>query len=686
VDNKSNLAIYITELYSNWEQNRRELEEKWQKNLDAFRCELQNFWKNNGEKKDWQSDTFVGLTRQKIITGYSLVMDILLQSGKLPFSLSLSPHSESEIKNAAVDSSVGMDAADDSRGTTRVQEMFARSSTSGKPQSPEDIDDAIARMKKLIDQQLREAKVDKTIMKEIMACAIYGEAFAKKTVVDVEHSRFVEDHDEWEYIKKVKEVPGVQYSSLWNIFRDLENDDLRESVGIIERQLVSAYWLEGLKHDEYSDSDAIARVIKTEKSSDSETNRTDYETTLEPKLRNLTYRGNNIRYLEFWGRVPATLVESFEKLKDKKSPNVFEVPEYDGREIEVMVCVAGSGDEIVRFARINKEDRPYYRVVWEDNVGDIGGTGIADNTEVMQKVVNGAMQAFEDNKKLSGNVIIGTKPRMIEDDDDDKGLYPGKEYKLAEECLDVRQALHSIVIPDVGASLLDVLNVAERYLDDSSMIPKISQGISSKGAATAYEVSIQNESAGKYMAGVVRNFDEYLIEPIVFDFYKENMEDPDVKIPKGDYSVKSEGFVAFKNKIILLSSLQHLLAVVSGNEFFATQVKPRELLESIMMANNLDPAKYMKTLEEMQALDEERRQSSEAAMQENAEITDLQKQKLLMEIEAAKANLEKLTIDAEMERVKMDIDAAKLKLESEKFNLERAKVIGQIEATNNKGL
>ena len=79
----SALGYYLKEvLFKNWKKDREAIETEMQTNLDAFNAVITgNFWKS-GETEDWRSDTFVEVTKMKVIGAYSMIIDILLQGGQ----------------------------------------------------------------------------------------------------------------------------------------------------------------------------------------------------------------------------------------------------------------------------------------------------------------------------------------------------------------------------------------------------------------------------------------------------------------------------------------------------------------------------------------------------------------------------------------------------------------------------
>jgi len=99
-DSQSGLSKYLQELFSEFEKNRKPLESEAQKNLDAFKSISNGFWKDGeagssgDDDDDWRSDTFVPLTAEKVMAAFALIMDTVIQGGKIPLTLVRSPYEE----------------------------------------------------------------------------------------------------------------------------------------------------------------------------------------------------------------------------------------------------------------------------------------------------------------------------------------------------------------------------------------------------------------------------------------------------------------------------------------------------------------------------------------------------------------------------------------------------------------
>jgi len=634
----SSLGYYIKDtLFENWRRERQSIEIEMQTNLDAFNAVVTgDFWKQ-GETEGWRSDTFVQITKMKVMTAYSMIIDILLQGGKIPFTLKPSPW----------DSVMFEDLPDEQR---------------------RQIEDSIDDMKGLIQQQLVDCHADRQLMKTVMAAAIYGETYAKYYVHEVERTGFQPtEYDQWEPYRNIVTSPAFEYVSNWAIYRDLETEDLQAGQGIIQRSMISPYELrQKMGGNGYWIDEAIERAI-AEADEPSQTLASTDTSTLPPGLRNIQHRHKTMESFEFWGRAPRVLVEQFENELKRKgatkeaSIQMFDFLDYehDGNEAEIMVVMAD--DEIVRYSRNKPNSRPYYRTVWEIALDETSGTGVPKNLRSVQKVINGAIRAFEDNKKLSANVMAAVKRQYIPNWD---GTFkPGLEIELSDECDDARKAIQQVIIQDVGQTLLDLVGIFERYADEGSQLPKIMQGVThdKQRPDTLGELTMLQANAGKYLGGVIKNFDEGLIEPVITDFYKYNMSDPEIQKGKGNYVAKPLGFTSFQNQVVRLQKMMQGLNLVMSSEVLMAETKVREVLEEIWKAFDIDTGQVMKTPEEKQA---EAQQAAEMQAQAEAKERQMIQEQMAM-AEAAKQQDHQRNMQELQVKIQGDIQKVEEKFEGD---------------------
>jgi hypothetical protein len=218
-------VTHLTQLFSNFEQNRRTIQNKWDRNHRAFvRQEGDEVWKT-GEGTDWRSKTYIGKTREKVFAAAALIMDTMLQGGKIPYAFKASPWQPEGVLTF---------------------------------DSDQVIQQEIASMTALTDRQLVDTHADRQLMKHVISQALYGITWGKKIVHAVKRSGWrqetltidgifdysrVAGATEWRKWQTEQVQPGWAYVPCWDVFWDVESENVQESAGIFHRQIVSPYWL-----------------------------------------------------------------------------------------------------------------------------------------------------------------------------------------------------------------------------------------------------------------------------------------------------------------------------------------------------------------------------------------------------------------------------------------------------------
>jgi hypothetical protein len=570
---------WLRQRFTQFEDNRKTIQLKWDRNHLAFiRQDGPEVWKED-EGKDWRSRTYLGKTREKVMAATALIIDILLQSGKVPYAFKPSRWQNGEL-------------------VTPDDEML--------------ISQSIDAMTAHVDQQLVDTHADRQLMKHAMSIGLYGKTWGKKIVHNVKRSGWrkqtltidgIEDYsrvpsaETWGKWSTQFMAPGWAYVPVWDIFWDLEaGNNIQESAGLFHRQIVSPFWMRSKIGKPYFITNniiaAIKEVVPNQATSvQANVNDTSDSGSLAPMLRDVRYRTNTLTYREYWGRMPRSHAEAIETELATQGwagePADLMVAGADdaGDEVEVLACTCGS--YIVRYCRNEPNNRPFVTGDCEDNIEEETPWGIADNCEPLQMVINGAMRAFEDNKKLAANVILAVKRRLVEKMPNT--IKPGMKLEVTEECDDARKAIQQVIIQDVGQSLVSLLEMALPMLDDASMVPRIAQGFTDPNVQTATEVSVRQVQASKYIGMLIRNLDEGIIEPMIEYLYGYNMDDPDVVAGKGNYTVQALGFSAYQNKVERLRKVQELLALALSNPSLEKMTKLENLYREVVKATDLDP-------------------------------------------------------------------------------------------------
>jgi hypothetical protein len=583
-----------------------------------------------GEGEGWRSDVFIGKTRAKIWTLYAVFLDTVMLGGQVPFTLRPSPYGDLE--------------------------------------EDEEVEERQEAMRDRIKEQLRDRHADREYMKAWLSMGVYGEAwkkydvqgitrriFRKRSYAEGPFARFADAsaYTSYELEESEESVPGWRYVSVWDLFWDLEEWEPQDMNFIFERIPSSVYDLRELMEEEGYLKEEIEEVIEEAKEAKAEK-----DTSLRPGLRDLADRKRSLNRYAFCMRVPRRLAEEFER--DQKGKDILSMDEEDGREVYIMGEIVKG--RVIQYVR-SSGWKPYLRCPLEIDLDGLSARGVPDNMEGVQRFLNGAVRAFWDNKRLTANAMMAVKRRFFSKPGELDSTYPGKQFDISDECDDVRKAIMPIVLPDVGESLISAINLAEKWVDDVSMIPTFLQGFTlpKHKADTAFEMNQLQQNAGKYIGQAIRNNDEFFIEPEITVLYEYNMMDPDFE-PKGNFKVHAGGFNSFQSRVLKVEEIKGVLALLLSNEMLMKEAKLRPHLEVLYKGVDEDPDDFLKTEEEKMAEAEQ-----EMKMQERARFQAIEEMRAETQLEIEKERA-KGEIDKEKEALKSELDREE---ETHKSMLER---------------
>ena len=580
---ESTLIAYFEDLFRKYEGDRQTyLEEDWTRIYNNFYAidspELETKKEDNDD--DWRSDAWIGVTRQKVLTSAATVQDLMFQQGKFPFEITVSK----ETSALASELDLGTDAEDQMRLDARE-------------------------MKKLMDQNLLDGRAFKSASKNILSGCMYGSTWAR-IVIDVV-KKLAQDED-GNVIRTFKDIYVWDYVSNWDMYWDMETNDPNEGRGIFHRSWLNNHDLRNMLGTNGNDPKMVKTLIEGG-SGHGVPNRTGFGNE-SPKYSELKRDDKTHGAFEYWGLVPVDrvldyyenididvndldldiLIDAREDAKDSKSTKTEEnetALNSDGNEVFVKAIIVDW--EIVTLLIFdNDEDMPYFYSDWESSIDTITGWGQAEHLFSSQRMINKGVRAFEDNKSLAGNVMLA----IMEDQVDPKTIQfkPGAKIAIKGGFNDIREVIQQLNIVDTGDSWVSFLHFMLARADEDSMIPKSAQGFSERGTQTAFESSQLVQRAGKYMAMIIKNFDE-LFQMILEQMYIFILEDNADRFHLGTSQLQTTGYDSFQNILLRSASLQQMMALIGSIDGLANEFNLEAMARDLVGLANFDADRYIKS-------------------------------------------------------------------------------------------
>ena len=598
------LAEYIQDKFTSVESSRQEEEERW---LEAYRQYRGLYGPETQFTSSEKSQVFIKITKTKVLAAYGQIIDVLFAGQRFPLGVDSTRIPE------GVDEAVHFDPKDPENAIEKLEKTYGfagdgrelppgatyqmmqemslgplinklneiedklrpgmgRTATA---QTYHPADEAAKRMEKKILDQLEESSASKHLRHTAFEMALFGTGILKGPfAMDKEYANWDEEGN---YSPIIKTVPKVENVSIWNFYPDSDAKNMDECEFIIQRHRMSHSDMRNLKKRPYFRADAIDSTIEMG------TNyvRKWWETDLED-YRN-TYDVDRFEIFEFWGNIDRTAAE---EAGLEVPPDLRDV---DTLQVKCWAC----HNQVLRLVinPFTPKRIPYFAAPYELNPYSFFGVGLAENMTDTQQLMNGFMRMAVDNAVLSGNLIFEI---------DETNLVPGQDLELYP-CKVFRrqggapgQALFGTKYPNVSTENMMMFDKARQLADDATGIPSYSHGqtgVQGTGR-TAAGISMLMGAAQLSVKGVVKNIDDYLLQPLGEAFYAFNMQfdfDPEAR---GDLEVKARGTESLMKNEVRSQRLLQLLNI-AGNPNLASFVKFPVVLRELAQAMDLDAEKLI---------------------------------------------------------------------------------------------
>ena len=595
------LADYVMKKFVDVEDSRRDEEERW---LNAYRQYRGLYGPETQFTDTEKSQVFIKVTKTKVLAAYGQMTDVLFAGQRFPLGVESTripegteeavnfdpkapeqmlkkapnvygfPGDGKELPPGATQDSLELGALQDKLQPVEsmLKEGYGKTPTA---QTFHPAREAAKRMEKKILDQLEESSASRHLRGTAFEMALFGTGIIKGPfALEKEYANW---NDEGDYDPLIKTVPRVENVSIWNFYPDSDGKNMDECEYVIQRHRMSASDLRALKKRPYFREEEIEACIE----SGTNYTRKWWETDLED-YRN-SYDIDRYEVLEFWGNIDNALAEQAgldvpQELKDM-----------DTLQVNCWVC----HNKIIRLVinPFTPKRIPYFAAPYELNPYSFFGVGLAENMSDTQSLMNGFMRMAVDNAVLSGNLVFEIDETNLVPGQD-LSVYPGKVFRRQGGA--PGQALFGTKYPNVSSENMMMFDKARQIADDATGIPSYSHGqtgVQGTGR-TAAGISMLMGAAQLSIKSVVKNIDDYLLQPLGEAFYAFNMQfdfDPEAK---GDLEVKARGTESLMKNEVRSQRLMQLLQI-SGNPNLAAFVKLPVVLRELAQAMDLDAEKFI---------------------------------------------------------------------------------------------
>ena len=594
----SGLVAYINSQYQRSKTRREMDEERW---LLSYR----NYRGLYGPEVQFtdteKSQAFIKITKTKVLASYAQIVDVLFAGSKFPIGIEprkypnnvadsvsfdpkkITPEKIEEKLGKQIGTKNNITRPDLERDAGLYNEKLQDVENDlemGPGTTPsavtwEPAKKAAANMETRIHDQLDETNADKHLRSVAFETALFGTGILKGPFAfDKEYPRWNEDG---EYDPIIQTIPKVEAVSIWDFYPDPDARSMADAEYTVERHRMSRTQVRALKNRPFFREESIELALEFG------TNYTQHywEDILEDN--NVDSDIERFEVLEYWGVIDTETAMA----ADIEIPEEFE--DRDEVQINTWVC----NGQILRLVMnpFTPTRIPYAAVPYELNPYSFFGIGVAENMEDTQLLMNGFMRMAVDNAALSGNLLIEVDETNLVPGQDMK-VFPGKIFRRQAGA--PGQAIFGTKFPNVSQELLMMFDKARQLADESTGMPSFahgSTGVMGVGR-TASGMSMLMGAAAQNIKAVVRNIDDYLLNPLGRSLFAFNMQFNFDKDTLGDLEVVARGTESLMRNEIRSQRLMQFMNM-TANPAMMPFVKYDYILREIAASMDLDEAKVL---------------------------------------------------------------------------------------------
>ena len=206
-----------------------------------------------------------------------------------------------------------------------------------------------------------------------------------------------------------------------------------------------------------------------------------------------------------------------------------------------------SGHKVIKILiddTVNK-DRKYFVFPYEQIPNQLWGVGVPEIMMDSQDVLNTAFRRLLDDVAMTGNQLEINVDRL--DDRSVQNANKIKPWKIwyrtgGDEAYN---AITVHKVPSMGNDLIQIIQMVRDFIDDETNLPSLISGQApsqgTAGAETSSGLSQLMGAAQIVIKAVIKNIDDFLIQPLINSYYQFNMEWARDETIKGDMKVQALG-------------------------------------------------------------------------------------------------------------------------------------------------
>jgi hypothetical protein len=596
------LGARLNGMFIEYRDARKEHEDRWLDDFRAFCSKYDPTTLANLEAAGGRSKIFVGLTRTKVMSGYSRIVDLLFQPGQDFWSVEPTPLPElTEEETAHLAQKAAQEVATIAQMMpSELQPLIAE--REGELQ--EDIEKEVKKLAKKaaermtlkIRDQLIEQQGERKIKMSLLECAMFGTGCIKTGTVKIERRR------KWKrvpgprgdrFVRDIVEeiVPEIESVSIFDMFPDPYATDHTDMHGCFRRHVLTRRQFSDLRKSPNFDKGVLSTLLDRYPRGNYLEEQHDRERRNIAGSAVTTGRPNRYEVLEYWGSINGHDLEEFGvTLPDGADPD----DEFDA---SVWIC----GGEVVRavLSASFNGPCPYLFFPYEKMPHQFWGVGIAFMMRDSQTTMNAATRIFIDNAAISSGPIIELNTDFLAAGEDATELHPWRIF--LREGGDPQAPMVRFHQPQSNANSVGaIIDMFRRFADETTSLPSYTHGETAQSMnKTATGMSILMGNANVALKATIKNIDDFGIKPMVEALYHFNMEWAEDETLKGDMRVNAQGSASLIQREVRSQRMLQFLQIIT-NPADLQYTKRQDLLREIAKSMDIDPDTVIRSQEEIE--------------------------------------------------------------------------------------
>lgn len=611
----ASLGARLQTMFKEFEDARDTIEDEWLRDLRQYNAQYE---RDVLEKLDPnRSRVFVGLTRTKVMSAYSRIVDLLFQRGERWFSFTPTPVAEIDpVKEAKIKQTALMEIMQVA-GEAYPDLIAARRNELRKAIQKEINEDAAmaaAEMEIEVEDQMVEANVEQMLKETLMELVIFGSGCIKAGGTRVDRRKRYLKSEDGMHALMYEEVPKPDFESvsIFDCYPEPYSTSMEDCSAFFRRHRLSRKHFRELGDLPGFDTDSVDRIIRDNRKG------TYYEKDHERERREMaglnTVYGSEHRYevLEFWGSLSGAellevgvgmSIDDFEELTEDELADMNDpviVLEEDA-EYAANVWIANGEVLMARISPIPDGKIPYHIAPYEKVPHQFWGIGVPRMMRDSQSTMNAAIRIFLDNQAISSGPMVEVNTDLLAAGEDPQDLHPWRIF-LREGGDPGAPMVRFYQANTNNAGLGNIIELFRRFADETTSLPSYTHGQQTDSMnKTATGVSMLMNNANIALKSTIKNIDDYMLEPMMQSLYAWNMEWNDKEYIKGDFRVIARGSTALVQKEIQSQRLLQFMQIAGQAGPVASILNWREIIQDIARSMDIDPERALISQEEINA-------------------------------------------------------------------------------------